>query len=380
MEKVGINRVAFITNIAPDAISGGFSAMNRAMFDVLAKDHVVDYIGPVNPKPSFWKHALSKSRRLMGLGGDFYFFSERRLEVIRELVEARLGESRAEFAVFHGFTPWIEIRPKMPYIAWSDCTFWQYVDIYHDATRFRNSDLERIKEREAAWLRNAHRVIFRSEWAAAGAIRDYDLAEDRVGVVGNYGYLNLPVNLSYEGGLDFLMITTNFRQKGGFIAVEALRRVRRTHPNTRLLLIGSDPGRKIRHEPGVIYLGWVDKSNAEQVGLLRHTLSKVRGLVHPTLSDTNPMVLIEAGYFGCPAITTRRYAIPELVNDGVSGILLDDPTDVPSLVTSMIWMLDENEAYLRMREETYNHMMSYYTREAFQIRLDTQIKYAEGIR
>lgn len=373
-----MSSVAYITNIAPDAISGGFSAMNRAMFDFLSLEHIVDYIGPVNPKPNLWEKALSKTGRTLKLGGNFYYFSRHRLEAIRSEVENTLEKSKAEYAVFHGFTPWIHTRPRLPYIAWSDCTFFQYVRIFHDAKVFRANDLKRIQEREASWLQKAERVIFRSAWAASEAIQDYNLAEDRVGVVGNFGFLTPPQSDNYQGAKDFLMITTNFRQKGGPVVLEAFRLVRTENPDIRLILVGDHPGETVLQEPGVVYLGWIEKSNSEQIELLNRTIAGARCIVHPTIADTNPMVLIEAGYFGCPAISTRRYAIPELVVDGVSGLLLDDPTDVAQLVKYMDWMLQQDERYRLMRKEARDHMLGYYTRKAFQQRLSLEISSVEA--
>lgn len=347
--------------------------MNQAMNELLCRKYCVDYIGPVSPKPSFWQHAFSKTRRVLGLRGDFFYFSERRLEAIRSEVEERLRESASELAVFHGFAPWIHTIPKMPYIAWSDCTFWQYVHIYHDANCFRKSDLVRIMDREAAWLRNAERVIFRNAWAASSAIREYHLNPSQVAVVGNYGFIVPPAADIYSGPADFLMITTNFRQKGGAIALEAFRQVHEAHPDSRLLIVGDQPDKKMLREPGVVYLGWIDKSDPSQQNLLTQTFAQAMCILHPTTADTNPMVLIEAGYFGCPAISTRCFAIPELVVDGISGLLLQNPTDVPALVKSMKWMLQRGESYFRMRVATRSHMLGYYTRDAFQHRLSSEI-------
>ena len=374
---IPVKHVSYITSIALDRISGGFSAMNRAMFDSLTSKYICDYIGPVNPKPIFSQHFLSKAGRMLRLGGDFFFFSEKRLEAIRTAVEKRLAASSALFAIFHGFTPWIHIRPPMPYIAWCDCTFWQYIHIYHDAGRFRSSDLQRIKEREAAWLRNAERVIFRSEWAASEAIRDYRLNPDRVGIVGNYGFMKPPPRDLYELGQDFLMITTNFRQKGGPVSVEAFRQVHLKHPGTRLVIVGDHPGEKLLREPGVVYLGWIDKSNSDQTDVLRAAFASARCLIHPTTADINPTVLVEAGYFGCPSITTKRFAIPEMVKDGISAILLEDPTNVTAIAGAMAWMLEQDQCYLRMRQEARNQMLRNYTVEVFRERLAAEFATVE---
>ncbi len=91
--------------------------MNRAMSDSLYSMYSVDYVGPLNPKTSLSQHCLSKAFRILGLGGDFFPFPERRLESIREMVEDRLSRSAATFVIFHGFTPWMNVRPPIPNIA-----------------------------------------------------------------------------------------------------------------------------------------------------------------------------------------------------------------------------------------------------------------------
>ena len=51
-------------------------------------------------------------------------------------------------------------------------------------------------------------------------------------------------------------------------------------------------------------------------------------LVHPTYFDSFGMVVLEAMAHGLPVIATRVYAIPEMIEDGVSGTLLDPPVSI----------------------------------------------------
>ena len=57
--------------------------------------------------------------------------------------------------------------------------------------------------------------------------------------------------------------------------------------------------------------------------------------MHPTRSDIAPLLLVEAAMFGCPAIASRAFAIPELVADGESGLLLDAPGDPAEVAAAM---------------------------------------------
>ncbi len=133
--------INFISNLPHDLRSGGFSAMNAAALAALRTAHDVQYTGPINPRVVTWQKAVSKALRVAGAPGDFYFFSRRRLNTIAREVEAQCG-GEATLDFFHGFTPWIHTKPGRPYIAWSDCTFHDYIDIFHRRGTFRTSDLE----------------------------------------------------------------------------------------------------------------------------------------------------------------------------------------------------------------------------------------------
>jgi glycosyltransferase involved in cell wall biosynthesis len=40
-----------------------------------------------------------------------------------------------------------------------------------------------------------------------------------------------------------------------------------------------------------------------------------RALVNATRNDICPLLLVEAGYVGCPVISTRKFAIPEIIDN-----------------------------------------------------------------
>ena len=359
--------INFISHLPKDLRTGGFSAMNAAACAALERRHEVAYVGPIDPPVAPWEKAVSKALRLSGLAGDFTAYSERRLGTIAREVERRAPAS-ARLDFFHGFTYWISTRPAHPYVAWSDCAFADYIDIFHDRLRFRLDDLARIEAAEARWLRGAQRVLFTSEWAAQRASSAYQLDPGRVGVVGIFGELEPPAVDTYAGQPVFAFVSTNFVAKGGPIVLDALRRVRVSHPDARLVIVGAAPP-ELKDEPGVAYAGFLRKESPDELAQLRAVLAGARAVVHPTKSDIAPLLLVEAALFGCPAIASRAFAIPELVADGVTGRLVDTPADPAEVAAAMAWTLDHPADYDRMRGAAWRRARELNTKARFEERL-----------
>jgi glycosyltransferase involved in cell wall biosynthesis len=67
----------------------------------------------------------------------------------------------------------------------------------------------------------------------------------------------------------------------------------------------------------------------------RDLLSRAAALVFPILWDEPfGMVMIEAMACGTPVVALRRGSVPEVVVDGVTGILCDEPAELPAAITS----------------------------------------------
>jgi glycosyltransferase involved in cell wall biosynthesis len=359
--------INFVSHLPKDLRTGGFSAMNAAACAALERRHEVAYVGPIDPPVVAWQKAVSKALRLLGLGGDFFAYSERRLRTIAREVEVR-SRPGAGLDFFHGFTFWIATRPTRPYVAWSDCTFRDYIGIFHDRRSFRAHDLARIERAEAEWLRRARRVLFTSQWAAHRAIEACGLDPGRVGSVGIFGELEPPAADAYAGEPTFAFVSTNFAAKGGPVVLEAFRRVRQAHPEAQLTIVGAPPP-ELAGEPGVRYAGFLRKEDPAELARFRAVLAGARAVVHPTRSDIAPLLLVEAASFGCPAITSRAFAIPELVADGESGLLLDAPGDPAAVAAAMTWMLDNPAAYANMRAAAWRRARELNAKARFEDRL-----------
>ena len=358
--------INFVSHLPSNLRSGGFSALNAEALSLVGKHYTVQYVGPVNPPIFVWQKALSKLWRVSGAAGDFFQYSQRRLAGIAREVDERCAPD-ARFDLFHGFTPWVLTRPKRPYLAWSDCTFRDYIDIFHRRRDFRAGDLHRIEQSEAAWMSGAHRIAFTSAWAADRAAQTYGLSRERFDVIGIFGETEMPDRDVYAGAKQFAFVSTNFEAKGGTVALAAFSKLRLSHPDASLIIVGDTPSYAVT-EPGVTMTGFLRKEEPEQSRRYHEILAQSRAVVHPTRSDIAPHLISEAGYFGCPVISSRRFAIPELVDDGRTGILLDDPTDVSGVAEAMIAMLSSETRYLALRGAAWTKARDHHSKAAFESR------------
>lgn len=112
-----------------------------------------------------------------------------------------------------------------------------------------------------------------------------------------------------------------FKNKGHYYLLKALKEIARAVPNVQLLLLGD--GDRALIEAGVrefdlagrvIFAGYRRDVSA--------CMSAMDLLVHPSLSECLPQVLIEAMNVGTPVIATDVGGVPEIVTDGETGLLI----------------------------------------------------------
>ncbi len=137
-------------------------------------------------------------------------------------------------------------------------------------------------------------------------------------------------------------------EKGQLGLLEAFAAVRRVHPEARLTLVGDGPDQAAVHDlckslglaAAVDFAGRLD----ETATLERIAASDL--LVVPSFMEGLPVVLMEAMAIGVPVISSQVAGVPELVTDGVDGLLFR-PSDWDDLQSKMTMLL--SDALLRER-------------------------------
>jgi glycosyltransferase involved in cell wall biosynthesis len=352
--------VNYISNLDPNERTGGWSGVNASLSAELAKYFDLNVIGPINPGSDYPAKVVSKLRRKSGLAGSFHFFSERRLKKIAGLIEKEAAPN-AQADCFHGSTPWILYDSPRPYFVYVDTCFSTYVNVYHDASKYLEADLERIFQAEAGWLSRAAGVFFGTQWALEQVVSDYSISRANLKAVGAAGNISIPDTDKYQGGTNLLFIAFDFEQKGGPICVDAFRRVKTQVPEARLTIVGGRPSAEILELSGVCYEGFLSKSVPAELNKLEELYATAFALIHPTSSDIQPLVISEAGYFGCPSIAPKSFGIPDLIEDGVTGFLIDLPLTGDAFAGKILNLSNDQVKYSAMRKAVREHSLETQT-------------------
>ena len=364
--------INYITNIPLSECSGGFSGMNLAAYEALGEIAHVHYVGPINPRPSLCKRIISKSCRMAGFPGEFCFFSKGRLARIAGEVQSK-ALPHADLDFYHGFTPWIRSRSSRPYVAWSDCSFRDYIRIYHNPRLFLRESIDRICEDEKEWMKSSLSICLSSKWSQQRVIQDYCLPNNLVHSVGIFGAMEPPVNDSWSGFKDFYFISTDYRQKNGSLCREAMDYIWVDHPEARLRIIGDKPPASDLVAGKVIYEGFFRKSVPSELAAFQQHLAGAFALLHPTSADITPMIVIEAAFFGCPAITVNDFALKEVTSRENWQLLLSRPTSARDIAAKMVHLLSNPGLYQDLRIAARTHATLNLTRPEFKRRLQTAV-------
>jgi glycosyltransferase involved in cell wall biosynthesis len=157
------------------------------------------------------------------------------------------------------------------------------------------------------------------------------------------------------GGPILCQIGLNFPRKvaGVLRLIEAFATVRQTFPDARLLLVGTgsfqatvaEVSAQFGLRDAVVLTGY-----QPDVSL---PLAAADLYCHITLQDACPLSLLEAMHVGRPIVAARTGGIPELIVDGLDGILVDpDPSAVARAVTHLLKHPDEAQTLAARAAET----------------------------
>lgn len=157
-------------------------------------------------------------------------------------------------------------------------------------------------------------VVAQSEWAAASLERDYGVARDRLRVI-PFGMALGPAPVRARTDIpEITFVGTSMARKGGFRLLEVFNR----HFRDRAVLniVTKEP---LAGDDRVRVFSDVRAGDGRVVRLLART----DVFAFPSEVDKSSYAVLEAMAAGVPVVATRMGAMPEIVEDGRTGLLIE---------------------------------------------------------
>jgi glycosyltransferase involved in cell wall biosynthesis len=293
---------------------------NAGLF--VALDRRFDVVGVVRPRPSRgerWRmlarhvHPRRETWRLRA-GMNAAWFRRR-----TELAEAELARREGEYDLLLElqtlFAPGERFRERR-YVVYTDNILPLTRRWYPQWAPLREREARRLAELEAEVCCRAEVVFAMSDFLREALIEDYGCERERVVRVG--GGAN-SVATSLEGrrwdARVALFAGYDFRRKGGDTLLRAWAAVRRRLPGAELWVAGPPPRRL-----GPASVRWLGPVPGR--ARLEELYRQASVFVLPSLFEPWGHVFLEAMGNGLPCIATSRCAMPEIVEDGLTGLVV----------------------------------------------------------
>jgi glycosyltransferase involved in cell wall biosynthesis len=185
-------------------------------------------------------------------------------------------------------------------------------------------------ERERACYAGASGIATFSENVARSLERDYGVARSRVHVVGAGANVFPGEVVRRDDGDTILFVGREFGRKGGPVLLDAFERLRRKRPRARLVIVG--PEERLALPDGAESLGPVPYDGLEPL------FSRATVFALPTLQEPFGIAFLDAMACGVPCVGTQIEAVPEIIEDGRTGLLVP-PADPIALADALECLL-----------------------------------------
>jgi glycosyltransferase involved in cell wall biosynthesis len=149
--------------------------------------------------------------------------------------------------------------------------------------------------------------------------------------------------------------------KGQHILIDAVERLAQEGRRVRLRLVGSGPDENAlrEHAARITAREWVVFEGAINQDRIREFYAMTHVFCLPSFAEGLPVALMEAMAMEIPCVTTYITGVPNLIRDGVDG-LLTPPSDLEALVNALARLMDDADLRLRIGRSGRARVVEHY--------------------
>lgn len=358
----------------------GFSGVNNNMFSKISQKYEIDVFD--NKLKGVWKYYNTLYCFLKTPGyekfvqpykeicnGEVAYYRFRTVQyAMRRTHEAEklLNKKQNEYDLVlqTGWIPAVVEKRDVPRCIFTDYTMKLSEKEYKSWSIFLSEkEMKKWIEMETKSYKNADVIFTASDHTKQSLIEDYGVCLENVVTV--YEGINLddiPSKIkNYENNI-ILFVGIDFERKGGYVLIEAFKKVKKNINDAKLIILGSKPDINV---DGVEVMGFV--SHEEKM----HYYNIASLFVMPSLAEPFGLVFLEAMANKIPCIGTNMSAMPEIIEDGETGYLVE-PNNSDELADKIIFLLNNKNLIKKMGIESRKRVEKLFTWDKVFQRMDLE--------
>ena len=242
------------------------------------------------------------------------------------------------------------IKTNKDIIYISDGTFRAVCALYPAFQKFPRWLQAQGDKNEQKTVSKARYIIYPSHWACESARLDYGVPSSKIFEIPFGPNISadwieryyLQKTISRDQPVKLLFVSADWERKSGDKALEVCRSLVDAGLDARLTVIGEAPPTRLDL---VEYMGFLRKSDPEQLAKLCQAFREAHFFLLPTIADTYGIVFSEAQAFGLPSITYSVGGTASAIVHSETGLLFGLGTPADEIAEEILRHVDSPELY-----------------------------------
>lgn len=304
------------------------------------------------------------------------------LKAIADDIASQLKDLQIDlvFSLSSLYTAYLDV--SVPMISWTDAVFESIIDFYDSHSRLDPLSILQGHRAEQRSLQNCALSILSSNWAATVASRKYSFPIERLRVI-NQGptLVDIPETTDVihnkrrkSGELRCIILGDDWLRKGGDVALAALGILRDKGLDASLTVIGIPVPDWVGSVPGLRCYPKLRKDNPNEWCIMKQAFLESDVYLLPSRADFTPNVIPEAYAFGLPVVGSSIGAIPEMIEYGETGFVVQRMDDANEYANYLFHMTTKPGLLHHMAVASRNRYETEYSRSVVARKLLSQME------
>jgi glycosyltransferase involved in cell wall biosynthesis len=272
---------------------------------------------------------------------------------------------------------------KEPAVIIHDTTFASLLGYYPDFSNLTARSIKAGNKMYQDALDRAAAAVFSASWASDSALTDYHTPASKVYTI------PLGANLKQEPSAaevrqwiasrkhetcHFLFLGIDWRRKGGPDTLKFVAALNKQGIASHLTIVGCNPDIPAEYQSFVTLAGFLRKDVPEEAQKLEALLKTSHALILPSLAECYGCVYCEANAYGLPALGRDTGGIPEIIKDGLNGLLLGQNESAEAFARRWATIWKDENAYVAMSQQARTQYEERLNYDVFAAKLEAVIK------